>query len=774
MRGLPRIEGLQDLAAHQERIHVTEPQARRLVLAQALEAGDPQGRLVGAVEREQVERDALAASGDPARGEPLDERAYLLARAGRLVDLLSHRQPSLSRLAQPPAWQAWLAWVLPLVALVAGALIDRIDNPRQVNLLSPPLLAFLFWNLAVYVMLIVFALRRPGPGIEVPGAWARMAQGLAGRAGSGLRGQVAARFQLAWWRVGGALEGQRWRRILHLSAAAWGVGVALSIVLGGLVREYRIGWESTLLDLPQVHAFLSALFAPVVALTPLQPFGADELARLHFGSGADVGRMEARRWVFMYLALIGLLVVVPRLLLATFAWWRAAWMARSVAVDIGHESFAPVLGRVRPARVTLLLAHAGEGGPTVIEQALRQAGGVPPPGDPRENWAVLATARGDALQCRAQAGEAKPAAANAASFWSRWLPRAEPADRRAAADLVLLAADMPLHERSLATCRDLGLPVLWLLGQGSEAEAAAALRRAGLDGEVLPTQALPTWREDARLRSAIARQLPPYKAPGMERLAGQWQRRADDRLAESMRLLASELLLAARETHQLAAEPVGVRQLVVRGERQAQQEARRDAGAAILARLRERQAAGDARLLALHSLDGVLPESGWQPVLPHRLQVLQAVHEPQAGLAGAASGAAMGAAVDLMTGGLTLGAAAALGALVGGGAGLVGAVLKNRRTEPGLSSVALGDEMMLALVQWALVRYLAAVHERRAAADTQRWSALAEAALAPEAASLRETWMEARTNPEGFAETRLTEQLQRLALQLLEQLNGPI
>ena len=126
-----------------------------------------------------------------------------------------------------------------------------------------------------------------------------------------------------------------------------------------------------------------------------------------------------------------------------------------------------------------------------------------------------------------------------------------------------------------------------------------------------------------------------------------------------------------------------------------------------------------------------------------------------------------------MTGGLTLGAAAALGALVGGGAGLVGAVLKNRRTEPGLSSVALGDEMMLALVQWALVRYLAVVHERRAAADAARWSTRAEAVLGPEAASLRETWMEARTNPEGFAETRLTEQLQRLALRLLEELNGP-
>jgi Domain of unknown function (DUF3482)/Protein of unknown function (DUF2868) len=764
-------------AASTELIDVTEAQARRLVLAQALEAGDPEGRLVGRLEREQVERDALAATGDPARGEPLDAKAYLLARADRLLGLLSHRQPALAALQHPPAWQTWVAWGLPLLALVAGALIERIDNPKQVNLLSPPLLAFLFWNVAVYVLLFVFAVRSPSADSRLRASWARRARSLGGRAATGLRGQVAGHFQQAWWRAAGVLEGHRWRRILHVSAAAWGVGVALSIVLGGLVREYRIGWESTLLDLPQVHAFLSAVFAPVVALTPLQPFSMDELARLHFGTGEGVGREEARRWVFLYLALLGLVVVVPRLLLAAFAWWRERRLAGALTLDLGDPSFQPVLGRVRPARVGLLLVHAGHGELAAIEQALRQAGGVPPPEDPRETWTVLSTPRGDALQCRVHTAitGAATAPATKPSFWSRLLaPRSDAAERRSPADVVLLAADLPLPEPALAACREPGLPVLWLLGQGAEAEASATLRRAGLTGEVLPVSSLPTWREDQRLQAAIARLLPPYKAPGMERLRDAWQQRAQLRLSESMRVLATELLQAAREAHQLAAEPVGVRQLVVRGEREAQQGAQQVAAAAIVTRLRERQAANDAQLLSLHSLDGVLPATGWQPVLPQRFDVQQAVHEPQAGLAGAASGAAMGAAVDLMTGGLTLGAAAAIGALVGGGAGLVGAVLKNRRTEPGRTSVALGDEMMLALVQSALVRYLAVAHERRGAADTQRWASLAEAAVAEESAALRQLWAEARAEPEGPAEARLTELLQRLALQVLSELHGPV
>lgn len=762
-----------------ELIHLPEAQARRLVAARAVEEGDPEGRLVGAVERDQLEREALAAAGDPARGEPLDARAYLLARADRLLALLAHRQPAVAALQEPPAWQGWAAWGLPLLALVAGALLERIDNPRQVNLLSPPLLGFLFWNLAVYVGLLVLAWRRPRLAPAAPGAWLRWIQALGGGRASGLRGQIAGRFHHAWWRAAGALEAHRWRRILHLSAAAWGVGVALSIVLGGLVREYRIGWESTLLDLPQVHGFLRALFAPVVAFTSAEPFSLEELARLHFGSGAEVGRGEARRWVFLYLALIGLVVVLPRVLLAGWSGWRQRWLAGAIPLDLEDDYFAAALGRVRPARVLLLLEGAGPE-PALVEQVLRQAAVAPPPPDPREPWTVLATARGDVLECRAHGAPAADGASLPATgpFWSRWWPARQVDERgvrsRKPGDLVLAAVDRAPGDEALAFWRELRLPVLLLVRGGSETEAAAALRRAGIAGDALAAGALPTWREDARLWAAVARLLPPYKAPGMERLTAVWDERARARLAESMRLLAGELLQAARDTHQLQAEPVGVRQLVVRGDREAQQQAQREAAAAMLARLRERQAGNDARLLSLHALAGVLPEAGWQPALPARFEVQQAVHEPQAGLAGAASGAAMGAAVDLMTGGLTLGAAAALGALVGGGAALVGAAWKNRGTESGVTSVALGDPMMQALVQWALVRYLGVIHERRAAAAPERWAELAEAALRPHEQALRQLWIDARGDAgPASAESRLAQLLQGAALQVLQELHGP-
>ena len=86
---------------------------------------------------------------------------------------------------------------------------------------------------------------------------------------------------------------------------------------------------------------------------------------------------------------------------------------------------------------------------------------------------------------------------------------------------------------------------------------------------------------------------------------------------------------------------------------------------------------------------------------------------PQAGVAGAATGAAMGASVDLLVGGLTLGAATALGALVGGGAAFIGAAWKNRATAGGATLVQLSDEMMQAMAEAALLRYLAVAHYGR-------------------------------------------------------------
>jgi len=240
-------------------------------------------------------------------------------------------------------------------------------------------------------------------------------------------------------------------------------------------------------------------------------------------------------------------------------------------------------------------------------------------------------------------------------------------------------------------------------------------------------------------------------------------------------VLAQELVQAARDTEDLAAAPIGVRQLVVRGEREASQEQRRLANAALLARARERQAAGDARLLALHGIEGMPIAAVQGEAIPERFRLEQAIHEPQAGLAGAAGGAAMGAAVDLMTGGLTLGAASALGALIGGGAALAGAAWKNRSTVPGVGTVAMGEDMLLGLAELALLRYLSVIHQGRMSATApQGWHQAVAETLEGEREALGAIWSRARSGTGEDTAAALVALLHRAVASVLERLDGPL
>ena len=103
---------------------------------------------------------------------------------------------------------------------------------------------------------------------------------------------------------------------------------------------------------------------------------------------------------------------------------------------------------------------------------------------------------------------------------------------------------------------------------------------------------------------------------------------------------------------------------------------------AMVARLDRSAAEMFARLRKLHGVEDTAA-SGLQLKLEEKFVVQQTIDTPQAGMAGAATGAAMGASVDLLVGGLTLGAATALGALVGGSAAFIAAAWKNRASPSG-------------------------------------------------------------------------------------------
>ncbi len=395
---------------------------------------------------------------------------------------------------------------------------------------------------------------------------------------------------------------------------------------------------------------------------------------------------------------------------------------------------------------------------------------------------------------------APPAAAGTrpVASWRRWLSErlsaGRPGENAATTDPLLAAArqlgDVVLHVSGapddLAAAAPLlqwlGKPVLVLVTRlatpapeppGLLAQSQAPAREQPLVARVLAFDEFARcWVQERELLDAIGRCLPAPRRPGFERIVLAWDERNRVRFSRSMAAIAEHLMYAARQTQEVPGSALSVKSLVA-AERQAQAQARQAAMDEVVKRLEVSAGEMYSRLRVLHGIDASAAMA-----LQHRLQekfvVQQAVDQPQAGMAGAATGAAMGASVDLLVGGLTLGAATALGALVGGGAAYIAAAWKNRATASGATLVQLSDEMLQAITEAGLLRYLAVAHHGRAAAGQSDelapfWKADVVATVEAHRDQLATFWSNARTLPDaGRLGAELTRQLENLTRRVLD------
>ena len=140
-------------------MHLSWQELRTVTLAQALERADTERTLVSQIEWDEATRQALAAARE--RGvQRVGVAEVVLERSAAVVARAAGRNAGVAALQQPGAL-LWLARGLPLLALLLGLLLDRIANAHRVDLLSPPLLAVLGWNLVIYAVL-AWRARRSG------------------------------------------------------------------------------------------------------------------------------------------------------------------------------------------------------------------------------------------------------------------------------------------------------------------------------------------------------------------------------------------------------------------------------------------------------------------------------------------------------------------------------------------------------------------------------------------------------------------------------------
>ncbi len=249
----------------------------------------------------------------------------------------------------PRAWR-WL--LLALAAALAALIVGNVLGASRINLLAPPVLGLLAWNLAVYVLLLFAAGR--GPSAWLARALEDARTRLSARGAAAPLLAARARFAAEWAVATRGVQQARVAATMHIAAALLALLVIASMYLFGLAFDYRAGWDSTWLDAEQVQRTLAAVFAPATALSGIAVPGIDEIAKLRFAEGSAGER--AARWIHLYAITLGLFVVLPRLLLGAWSAWRARRVAAQRALPLDEPYFRALLrdGPALPRPVTVL------------------------------------------------------------------------------------------------------------------------------------------------------------------------------------------------------------------------------------------------------------------------------------------------------------------------------------------------------------------------------------------------------------------------------------
>ena len=289
-----------------------ESSALKVVAMRAVETTDSARVLWTDKDRAWASRAAAEVVG--AEGEP---ETFLLRRATLAIEKLGVRQPALPRIVRTLQWRSWVGIVVVVGAFALGIILDQVDPMQRINILAPPVLGLLIWNLGVYLVLLASYLARYGESSE-PGplrsTLTRLAGGLSRPRRVGAMRESVVAFVNDWTRRSASLYAVRAGRIVHVAAAALAAGVIAGLYLRGLAFEYRANWESTFLDASIVRPIVAFAYAPGALLTGIAVPGVDAVAAIR-----APGSENAARWLHLMAATVAAVVIVPRLALALLA-----------------------------------------------------------------------------------------------------------------------------------------------------------------------------------------------------------------------------------------------------------------------------------------------------------------------------------------------------------------------------------------------------------------------------------------------------------------------
>lgn len=322
--------------------------------------------------------DAQWASREAAQleGEKVTPESFVARRAELAAEWLRRRDPSIGTALNATRVAWWLGPLVVLLAAVAGAMLDAVGAGRRINILAPPMIGLVAWNVLIYLLLAVGWIftrrsalpRHAGPLrrwlVGVPQGVARVSH------------PALLRFMGDWADLGRVLHARRAAAILHGAAAALAIGAIVSLYMRGLSLEYRAGWESTFLSSEQVHRIVRVIFKAASWLGGIPLPTLEQIDAMRF----SVGRGEnAARFIHLWMLTLTIVVVLPRLVLGLIATRRAARLANAFPLSMDEPYFQRIIRTLNSQHVPLCLLGYGalpaEAEPRRIAALCEQASG---------------------------------------------------------------------------------------------------------------------------------------------------------------------------------------------------------------------------------------------------------------------------------------------------------------------------------------------------------------------------------------------------------------
>ena len=343
-------------------------EAHLVLLAKTLEeSADDEAWSVDASRRE-----TLAAARE--LGESPAASRLLVTRAERVRTVFAEKEAAtsgkklrdvetaqLKRFPIPKLHAAGLTLLLAVLAYLIGAFADRWSaDGRIINLLSPPILGILVWNIAIYVALIgraMFRLVSSGQKenrsiSHVPRTWIEAVI------------RKSAAFKLT--RLGRSFAAEMLvmlepqiramaTRAFHLAAAAFAAGMLASITVRGIGTAYVVGWESTWFanDPAQMATLLKALYGWLPALSSAPDLSNTAVASMNLATGGAAA--DPAPWLLALMSLLFVVVILPRLLFAGFLTQRIAANRRTVKLSLDDPYYDAIFETLTPPEQAAVL-----------------------------------------------------------------------------------------------------------------------------------------------------------------------------------------------------------------------------------------------------------------------------------------------------------------------------------------------------------------------------------------------------------------------------------